>query len=96
MTEFITTALKVLNDVGVGAVFLVLFLAALWYMGRLIDRSRKDGREMLTMTITALEQNNATLKQQGEMLKQVVGAMAAEREKVGEFLAYLRGRDDAR
>ena len=94
--EAATTGLEVYEKAGVAALFIVMYLTTVWFLIRLLIKDRQkeiDRTEKLTQVIIGVTQ---TLKEVVAVNDKLKTSVAEKDNRLAEFLAYIKARDEAR
>lgn len=90
------TGLEIAGKLGIGALFLAMYLVTIGMLIKNMKEQQKDTKEMMQKVITALESSTTTIQRFGQLLDHVNTAVDNLSRQTNEFVAYLRGRDSRR
>jgi len=92
----VATGLEIAGKLGIGALFLAMYLVTIGMLIKNMKEQQKETKEMTQKVITALEASTTTVQQCVKVLDHVNSAVDNLSRQTTEFVAYLRGRDSRR
>ena len=89
----IQVLLKILQDMGVAALFIAMYLFTIWYFYKELKSSKADATAMVEKVTTSLDKSSRATEDETKALDGVKASLDETRGQTREFLAFLRGRD---
>ena len=85
--------LKLLQDVGVAALFIAMYLTTVWYLYKELKAGKVEATAMVERMVTSLDKSSRATEDETKALDGVKASLDETRGQTREFLAFLRGRD---
>lgn len=87
-------ALEMYKTFGVTGLFIFLYLTTVYMFIRDLQAQRKKEEERTERVIKALEASSSASLKSAEVLTSVKTTLDDSDRKLGEFVAFIKGRDD--
>jgi len=88
------TGLEVYKTYGVAGLFIVMYLATIWLFIADLKSQREKFAEMTKQMVEALNSSAMANIKTSDILSEVKKSLDENSNKMSEFIAYLRGRDE--
>jgi len=90
----IAEALKIYKDYGIAGLFLVLYLTTVWKFHETLKSNKTEMVMMVERVIHVADTSSAAIAASNETMSEVKSGMDQLVRQNGEFLSYLKGRDE--
>ena len=91
----VDAGMQAYRDLGYGALFVFMYLSTLVYFLRKQDQDKKESAENIRVMAAALNRASDSQENNSEALEAIKTSMDQTQKSVGEFIAYIKGRDAA-
>ena len=89
----ISQALQTYRELGVAGLFILMYLATIAMFICDLRKQRAAADENVEKMVRALDASAAASARTGDVLQRVHETLEENSRQLGEFVAYLRGRD---
>lgn len=88
------TGVQIYRDFGVAALFITMYLVTIVMFIKDLQKQRKDSQELVVKMITAIEASAIQSLECKEAMESTQLTIENNLRQTGEFIAFLKGRDN--